>query len=163
MYIKFKECDQESLNEAIEIAESLWATKCKARDAIEFKWTGVLFVNQKKEYYTIDFTIQQLKEFFNCTEYKPEPKFKRWEKVLVRYSNTGWGLEAIYITTIKWAVRPYVVVADGYQKAFNDWKEFYTELYPLIEKIETIKLETKDWQTISISKDQAKELWFNIN
>jgi len=161
LYIKFKEWDQESLNKAIRTAESLWATKCKTRDAIKFKWTWVLCVNEDKEYYTTSWTIETLERALNYTEYKPEPKFKRWEKVLVKYNN-DW-IEAIYLATIEWAIRPYIVVAERCKTMYNNWEEFEIEAVSIIKKIETIKIKTEDWQTISISRDKAEELWFNIN
>jgi len=64
-FISFNEWDKESLAKAIKKAKSLGATKWNYWNALDFKWTWVLKIDETWEYYISGLTKEELlKEWY---------------------------------------------------------------------------------------------------
>lgn len=97
-------------------------------------------------------------------------EFTEWEYVYASDHSIESALKfkdrRIYLTTVPWNCKSkYICVGDWNEEEYKNWEEFNICRWEYIVKVpkeELIEITTKDWQTISITKEKAIELWFNI-
>lgn len=93
-----------------------------------------------------------------------EDEFTRWEEVEVKSDTINQWYKKIYLTTIDWAAEPYITVWTASEESFIKWEKFYPISWKYIRKLQptTVTIKTEDGQSMTITKEKAKELGFII-
>lgn len=93
-----------------------------------------------------------------------ENEFTRWEEVEVRNNDSDVWYKKIYLTTIDWAAEPYITVWTASEESFIKWEKFHPTSWKQIRKLQptTVTIKTEDGQSMTITKEKAKELGFII-
>ena len=101
-------------------------------------------------------------------EVKPEVKYVYVSDRSIEEALIG-KRKRIFIMEVPWKVSwKYLCVNDGYEKKYLNWDGYEYSCWGYIADIaetptdEIIEIPTKDWKTISITKEKLKEIWFNI-
>lgn len=128
------------------------------KDWYYFSW--VIYSRERED----NFSIKNSYNYIEIDIPEEKEEFVRGERVLVRYNDYEECEDRIYLATIEWSYTPYVVVSPSHEEEFKNWEKFLTRDYSKIKKIlKEVKITSDTWETIEISKEKAKELWFTFS